>query len=207
MQTKNDKSIYKQLLHIVAPISFQYLMASFVSASDAFMLGFLDQDHQNDHQYDGQDGGDDGDALDTQAAHLHDLGQEGDVGIGAGDTAGKVGGQVLQQIAHADGGDHDGHSGRLAQGLVGAALNGEAERDRQHDDGGNGDVQRHGSREIDHDQACDHEDIAVREVDQAQDTVDHGVADRDERILAAGGNTGEYVGQPLLDKTHGGPPE
>ena len=28
MQTKNDKSIYKQLLHIVAPISFQYLMAS-----------------------------------------------------------------------------------------------------------------------------------------------------------------------------------
>lgn len=44
MQTKNDKSIYKQLLHIVAPISFQYLMASFVSASDAFMLGFLDQD-------------------------------------------------------------------------------------------------------------------------------------------------------------------
>lgn len=42
MQTKNDKSIYKQLLHIVAPISFQYLMASFVSASDAFMLGFLD---------------------------------------------------------------------------------------------------------------------------------------------------------------------
>ena len=44
MQTKNDKSIYKQLLHIVAPISFQYLMASFVSASDAFILGFLDQD-------------------------------------------------------------------------------------------------------------------------------------------------------------------
>ena len=43
MQT-NNKSIYKQLLHIVAPISFQYLMASFVSASDAFMLGFLDQD-------------------------------------------------------------------------------------------------------------------------------------------------------------------
>ena len=40
MRDQNDKSIYKQLLHIVAPISFQYLMASFVSASDAFMLGF-----------------------------------------------------------------------------------------------------------------------------------------------------------------------
>ena len=43
MRDQNDKSIYKQLLHIVAPISFQYLMAGFVSASDAFMLGFMDQ--------------------------------------------------------------------------------------------------------------------------------------------------------------------
>lgn len=34
---------YKRLLKIVGPISFQYLMTSLVSASDAFMLGFLDQ--------------------------------------------------------------------------------------------------------------------------------------------------------------------
>ena len=34
---------YKKLLKIVGPISFQYLMTSLVSASDAFMLGFLDQ--------------------------------------------------------------------------------------------------------------------------------------------------------------------
>lgn len=39
-----DKAIYKKLSHIVAPIAFQYLMASLVTASDAFMLGFLDQD-------------------------------------------------------------------------------------------------------------------------------------------------------------------
>jgi putative MATE family efflux protein len=39
-----DKTIYRKLSHIVAPIAFQYLMASLVSASDAFMLGFLDQD-------------------------------------------------------------------------------------------------------------------------------------------------------------------
>lgn len=39
-----EKNIYKQLAYIVAPISFQYLMSSLVSASDAFMLGFLDQD-------------------------------------------------------------------------------------------------------------------------------------------------------------------
>ena len=39
-----DKELYKKLFTIVAPIAFQYLMMSLVSASDAFMLGFLDQD-------------------------------------------------------------------------------------------------------------------------------------------------------------------
>ena len=41
----NDKkTLYKSLFTIVTPIAFQYLMSSFVTASDAFMLGFLDQD-------------------------------------------------------------------------------------------------------------------------------------------------------------------
>ncbi len=44
MKSETKDSIYRQLFQIVAPISFQYLMSSFVSASDAFMLGFLDQD-------------------------------------------------------------------------------------------------------------------------------------------------------------------
>lgn len=39
-----NKALYKQLSGIVAPIAFQYLMSSLVTASDAFMLGFLDQD-------------------------------------------------------------------------------------------------------------------------------------------------------------------
>lgn len=39
-----NKSLYKQLSGIVAPIAFQFLMSSLVTASDAFMLGFLDQD-------------------------------------------------------------------------------------------------------------------------------------------------------------------
>lgn len=38
------KDLYKKLFTIVAPIAFQYLMSSLVTASDAFMLGFLDQD-------------------------------------------------------------------------------------------------------------------------------------------------------------------
>ena len=38
------KQLYRDLMQIVAPIAFQYLMSSLVTASDAFMLGFLDQD-------------------------------------------------------------------------------------------------------------------------------------------------------------------
>ena len=38
------KEIYKKLFKIVLPISFQFVMMSLVSASDAFMLGFLDKD-------------------------------------------------------------------------------------------------------------------------------------------------------------------
>lgn len=43
-QKQENRMVYRQLLKIVAPISFQFLMGSLVSASDAFMLGFLDQD-------------------------------------------------------------------------------------------------------------------------------------------------------------------
>lgn len=39
-----DKNLYKKMFSVVTPIAFQYLMSSLVTASDAFMLGFLDQD-------------------------------------------------------------------------------------------------------------------------------------------------------------------
>jgi len=40
----DKKETYKKLMTIVAPIALQYLMSSLVTASDAFMMGFLDQD-------------------------------------------------------------------------------------------------------------------------------------------------------------------
>ena len=40
----DKKQLFRQLFKIVTPIAFQYLMSSLVTASDAFMLGFLDQD-------------------------------------------------------------------------------------------------------------------------------------------------------------------
>ncbi|MBR5348657.1 MAG: MATE family efflux transporter [Lachnospiraceae bacterium] len=39
----NRKAFYKYLCVLVLPIVFQYFMAALVTASDAFMLGFLDQ--------------------------------------------------------------------------------------------------------------------------------------------------------------------
>ena len=39
----NRKAFYKALCTLVLPIVFQYFMSSLVSASDAFMLGFMDQ--------------------------------------------------------------------------------------------------------------------------------------------------------------------
>ena len=39
-----DRTLYKQLFVVVTPIAFQYLTSALVSASDALMLGFLEQD-------------------------------------------------------------------------------------------------------------------------------------------------------------------
>ncbi len=41
---KKNTDLYKKLFSVVTPIAFQYLMSSLVSASDAFMLGFLTQE-------------------------------------------------------------------------------------------------------------------------------------------------------------------
>ena len=40
---RENKIFYKKLIALVLPIAFQNLMTALVSASDALMLGFLDQ--------------------------------------------------------------------------------------------------------------------------------------------------------------------
>lgn len=49
-----NKDLYKKMFGIVTPIAFQYLMSSLVTASDAFMLGFLDQDSLSASSLSGQ---------------------------------------------------------------------------------------------------------------------------------------------------------
>ena len=154
-------------------------------------LGLLDEDHQDHHQDNGEDGGDDGDTLDAQVAHLHHLGQEGDIGIGAGDTAGDVGGQILQQVAHADGGDHHRHTRGAAQGAVGRLFDDNAQDGGEDQHQGQRHGHGHGGGHVDHEEARHHEDIAVGKVDEPQDTVHHGVADGDQRVETAYRDAGE----------------
>lgn len=103
-------------------------------------------------------------------------------------TAGGIERHVLQQVAHADGRDHDRHTRRAAKRLIGRALDDEAEQHRQHEHERNGHIHRQRRAHEHHHQACTHEHVAVCEVNQAQDAVDHRVADGDERILAADRN-------------------
>lgn len=49
-----DKTLYRRLFSVVTPIALQFLMSSLVSASDAFMLGFLDQDSLSSSSLAGQ---------------------------------------------------------------------------------------------------------------------------------------------------------
>ena len=44
MQNKDSPTFYKKLISLVLPLALQNLMSAIVSASDAIMLGFLNQD-------------------------------------------------------------------------------------------------------------------------------------------------------------------
>ena len=91
----------------------------------------LDHDDQRDDQQDGQHGGEDGQPPHGDAADL-DLGtQPRDIGIGLRQAAGDIGGKVLQQVAHTDGGDHDRHAGGGTQRLVGHFFYHHAQHHRQ----------------------------------------------------------------------------
>ena len=103
-------------------------------------------------------------------------------------------GDVLEDEAHADRGDERGELGRVAEWLVGDALDADVEpgsdqhRDRE-DEQDDPDLQQDrgvaGQPEHDRDQEegehrAEHEHVAVGEVDELDDPVDEGVAERDQ---------------------------
>ncbi|KAG0775293.1 hypothetical protein G6F22_013410 [Rhizopus arrhizus] len=103
---------------------------------------------------------------------------------------------VLQDDGHADRGDQRRQARRTAQRPVGHALgrpahrhaqrHGHQQAHAQHHEGGHAGItahQRNGDRRGRH--GADHDDVAMREVDQPDDAVHHGVAKGDQGVHAA----------------------
>ena len=99
---------------------------------------------------------------------------------------------IGQHERHADGRQHRRQAERMAQRPVGDALHGPAiergdrHRHQQHDEQDQwdrGQAERDQDQKRDQrDEAADHENIAMGEIDHADDAIDHGVADGDQAI-------------------------
>ena len=119
----------------------------------------------------------------------------GAVGVGGGEELGEdlgVGspqklGSVLEEVAHADGGDEHRQGGSLPQGLVGQALDDHAQHGahqhgQQHPHQGR---QAVGGRGEEAYVGAHHDDVAVGKVQHLGDAVDHSVAQGDDGIDAS----------------------
>jgi hypothetical protein len=102
--------------------------------------------------------------------------------------------QRLQQEAHAHRRDQRRQPGRIAQRPVSDLLDGEVEQRADDDRGRQADQQQRPARQAeagehgDHRPAGErahHQHLAVGEVDEVDDAVDHRVAERDQRVHAA----------------------
>ncbi|MDT4872391.1 hypothetical protein FQZ97_1075700 [compost metagenome] len=118
------------------------------------------------------------------------------LGVGFPDDHGKG----LQQQRHADGRDQRGQTRGIAQWPVGQLLDRVVERGADHHRDHRGkhqdQPQRHAGRGVAHDaddgpagERAHHEHVTVREVDQSDDAVHHGVAQGNQRIHAAQNQT------------------
>src|ERR1019366_5076204 len=102
---------------------------------------------------------------------------------------------VFDEQRNADGGDEDGELGPAAQRTIGEIFDDDAQQradgHRQNKDERATDIRLRGQKFIHHRrqiisrERAEHENIAVREVDEAQDAINHRVAERDERINRA----------------------
>ena len=157
-------------------------------------LGEQGDEHQHQNRRDNHH------QLGGGADDIDGLCQKTDGGVGHGLAAGDVGRSIFKQIADADGGDHNRHSGRAAQGLVGRSLNEKAQCHRQHDDNGNRNVNGNRRGNVNAQQARDHKHIAVGKVNQTQNTVNHGVANGNQGQLTAKRDTAEQNGYEIFSR-------
>ena len=116
----------------------------------------------------------------------------------------------MQEIADADGRDHNAHPGRGPQGFVSRPFNDKAQNDRQghgqEQSGGNHQPRREQSaqeaRQVDHHQAGCHKNVTVGKVNQTQDAVNHGVPDGNQGILTAQRDAGKQDRERILHENH-----
>ena len=133
----------------------------------------------------------------------------GGIGIGADARSEHAAKGVLDHEGRADGADQRGERGDMAERPVADALDDQrrrrADRHRQHQDAAHG-QERMGVEEAgavegpgqeEGREGAGHGDVAVGEVDQPQNAVDHGVAERDQPIDAADGQAEHEQIEPL----------
>ena len=158
----------------------------------------VDQHHQCHHQRHGQHRSDDSNQFRGGGTDLDRLGQARKHRVLLCEAAGDIPHQVLQQIADTDGGNHDGHPRRGPQRLISHTFHNKAQHNRQNDDQRNSHGKRYGGNQINHKKPGGCENISMREVDQAQNTVYQCIAYGNQRVLSADGNTCQQIGKQCV---------
>ena len=106
---------------------------------------------------------------------------------------------VLEEVAHADGGDQHGQRRRLAQRLIGQALDDNAQRGTRDHRKHNGDER--GQAEVLHgaegDIRADHDDVAMRKVEHFSDAVHHRITQRDDGVNASQADASQSTSKSL----------
>ena len=152
--------------------------------------------HADDRHHDGEHGGvADGHRPDRDgAAH----GQTNRLGARAEEQLEPV----FQQEGDADGGDEQGQAGRGAQGRIGHLLNGHAQQraGRHRQDDRQDRVEMEAGHGAPHHVSAHHDNVAVGEVEQADNAIDHAVAQRHQGEDAA---QLQAVDQLVEDQDHG----
>ena len=132
--------------------------------------------------------------MDRQSANLNG-GHRDDLGETVLRGAENQKGEALQKIAYANGGNENRKRLCFAQRFVGDALYAYAQHNAAHDacnDSYGGRKAQHGHGG-DHRKSADHDDVAMREVQHFCDAINHGVAERDERVNAAKAQAADEV--------------
>jgi hypothetical protein len=113
---------------------------------------------------------------------------------------------VFQQQRDADGGDEHVERGATAQASVSEPFDRHAEQraadhgGHEHDESAPNRVFRHQLAHVETDESSDHEDIRVREVDEPQHAINHRVAEGDESVDRAEGETVEKLLEEFRQK-------